>query len=101
MYQHLKNQFTPSIRSLDTANVGVPYPGCSNPLDHTHPKVFQSTLIAINFFLEHAKNQAISSFCCRDTVNFKILQSNWLIIFYLVSGTKFFPDMEFVQDDRK
>ena len=53
------------------------------------------------FFLEHAKNQAISSFCCRDTVNFKILQSNWLIIFYLVSGTKFFPDMEFVQDDRK
>ena len=92
LYQHFKNQFTPSICSLDTASVGVPCPGCSNPLDHTHPKVFQSTLIFINliFFLEHAKNQADSSFCFRDTVNFKILQCDWLIAFYLVSGTRFF-----------
>ena len=43
-----------------------------------------------NFFLKHAKNQADLSFCFRDTVNFKILQCDWLIAFYLVSGTRFF-----------
>ena len=98
-----ENQFAPSIRSLGTANVGVPCSQCSNPLGHTHLKVFQSTLVFINlvFFLEHAKNQSISSFCCRDTVYFKILQSDWLITFYLVSGIRFFANMGSVQDDRK
>ena len=52
-----------------------------------------------NFFLENAKNQANSSFCCRDTVNFKILQSDWLITFYLFS-TRIFLNMGFVQDDK-
>ena len=77
--------------------------GAETHLDHTHPKVFQSVLIFITLFifLEHAKNQANSSFCCRDTVNFKILQSDWLITFYLVSGTRFFLNMGFAQDDRK
>ena len=41
-----------------------------------------SILINLIFLLEHAKNQAVSSFCCRDTVNFKILKSDWLIKFF-------------------
>ena len=59
-----------------------------------------SILINLIFLLEHAKNQTISSFCCRDTVNFKILKSSWLVTFFLVSGTKFFPDIGFMQDNR-
>ena len=59
-----------------------------------------SILINLIFLLEHAKNQTISSFCCRDTVNFKILKSNWLVSFFLVSGTKFFPDIGFMQNNR-
>ena len=38
---------SPSICSLDIANVGVPCPGYSDPLDNAHPKVFQSTF---NFY---------------------------------------------------
>ena len=61
-----------------------------------------SILINLIFLLEHAKNQAkISPFCCRDTVNIKILESDWLITFFLVSGTKFFPDIGFMKDDKK
>ena len=50
-----------------------------------------------NFFCNTLK---ISSFCCRDTVYFKIFQSDWLITFYLVSGTRFFTNMGFAQDDK-
>ena len=60
-----------------------------------------SILINLIFLLEHAKNQAISSFFCKDTVNFKILKSDWLITFFLVSGIKFFSDIGFMQGDRK
>ena len=34
---------------------------------------------------QHAKNQAILSFCFRDTVNFKILHSDWLGVFWPIS----------------
>ena len=60
-----------------------------------------SILTNLIFLLEHDKSQAISSFCCRDTENFKILKSDWLMTFFLVSGTKFFPDIGFMQDDTK
>ena len=44
--------------------------------DHTYPSIFQSS---VNFHeLESTlKNQAISSFCSRDIINSKILQSGW------------------------
>ena len=38
----------------------------------------------MNLF-QHAKNRTFSSFCSRDTVNLKILQSDWLIAFWPIS----------------
>ena len=52
----------------------------------------------------HAKNQAFSSFCSRDTVNLKIVQSDWPRAFWPISQE---PDlskntsMGFVQEYRK
>ena len=34
---------------------------------------------------QYAKNQAFSSFCSRDIVNLKILQSDWLRAFWPIS----------------
>ena len=34
---------------------------------------------------QYAKNQAFSSFCSRDTVNLKTLQSDWSRAFWLIS----------------
>ena len=96
MYQHLKNKFTPSIRSLDVAMLESCVQGAQTQ------KFFDQLLIFINLnFFQHATNQAVSSFYSSDTVNFKILQSNWLITFYLVSGTRFFADTGLVQDNEK
>ena len=39
--------------------------------NQAHRKSFEPT------FYQHAKNQAISSFCSRDKVDLKILQSDW------------------------
>ena len=40
------------------------------------PKIFNQLLIFMNFY-QHAKNQAISSFCVGDIADLKILQSDW------------------------
>ena len=62
LYQHLINQVTPSTHSLDIANVEVPCPGSSYPLEHAHPEVFQSTFNFHKFKnFQHTKNPAISS----------------------------------------
>ena len=34
---------------------------------------------------QYAKNQAFSLFCSRDIVNLKILQSDWLKVFWPIS----------------
>ena len=51
--------------------------------DHTQVNIFQSTLISLNLH-QYAKNQA-SSFCSRDIVNLKVLQSDWLRAFWPIS----------------
>ena len=42
---------------------------------------------------QHAKNQAISSFCSRDIVHLNILQSNWLRAFWPISQEPDFPQI--------
>ena len=44
---------------------------------------------------QYAKNQAFSLFCSRDTVNLKILQSDWSRAFWSVSQE---PDFSQVWD---
>ena len=44
---------------------------------------------------QYAKNQAFSSFCSRDIVNLKILQSDWLTAFWPISQE---PDFSQVWD---
>ena len=74
--------------------------GAQTHLTMPTQKFFNQLLIFINLnFFQHAKNQAISPFYSRDTVNFKILQSDWLI--KLCLGTRFFLDIGFVRDNRK
>ena len=52
--------------------------------DHAHPNFFQPTLISMNLY-QHAQNNAFPSFCSGDLVNLKILQSDWLRVFWPVS----------------
>ena len=48
------------------------------------PIVFDQRLISMNLY-HHAKIQAFSSFSSRDTVDLKILQSDWLKAFWPIS----------------
>lgn len=51
--------------------------------EYTQPKIFEP---ALNFHdLEQHPKKAISSFCSRDLVNLKILQSGWPTTFWLIS----------------
>lgn len=52
------------------------------------------------FFFQDAENEAILSLCSRDKVDIKTLQSDWLRTFYLESKTRFFPNMELMQNNR-
>ena len=47
-------------------------------------KSFYQLLISMNLYRD-AKNQPISSFCSRDIVDSKTLQSNWLTEFWPIS----------------
>ena len=40
---------------------------------------------------QYAKNQDFLSFCSRDIVNFKILQSDWSRAFWRISQNQIFP----------
>ena len=49
---------------------------------------------------QHAKNQAISSFCSGDTADIKMVQSGWMRVFWPISHrTRFFPNMGFTQEN--
>lgn len=77
------NQFVTFIRSWNKANFRGLWPEVLNPfLTTTNRKLFKesfSDFFKSFFFMtlyHHAKNQAISSLCSEDIVDFKILQSN-------------------------
>ena len=54
--------------------------------------IFNQLLFSMNLH-QYAKNQAFSSFCSRNTVNLKILQSDWLRAFWLISQEAEFPQV--------
>ena len=47
-------------------------------------KIFDQLLIFVNLY-QHAKNADVSSICSGEIVDFKILQSDWLITFWQIS----------------
>ena len=51
---------------------------------HAHEKYSAPLLIYVNLY-QHAKNQVISLICSGDMADLKILQSDWLRTFWLVS----------------
>ena len=55
---------------------------------------FDQLLISVNLY-QHAKNQAFSSFCSWDTVDLKILRSDWLRAFWPICQE---PDFSQVWD---
>ena len=61
------------------------------------PVFFYQVLISINFN-QYAKNQALSSFCSRDLVDLKILQSDWPKAFWSISQQ---PDFSQIYDLRE
>ena len=59
MYQHVKNQFIPSVHSSVTVNFRIPSPGWAHPfLTMLTPKIFNHLLIWVKLY-QHAKNQFI------------------------------------------
>ena len=61
------------------------------------PTLFNQLLIFMNLY-QYVKNQAISSFCSKDTDVVKILQSDWLRTFRPISQK---PDFSQVRDLRR
>ena len=73
-YQHTKDQFILLIPSWGKDNFRVlgPHPF----LTMSTPTFLDQLLISMNLY-QYTKNEAFSSFCSRDTVDLKILQSDW------------------------
>ena len=64
------------FHSWNKANFMVQWPEWLNPYSTmTYQKHFNQLLVFMNLH-PHANNQAISSFCSKDIVHLKILQSN-------------------------
>ena len=56
-------------------------------------KIFDQLLIFVNLY-RHAKYDAVSSICSRETVDLKILQSDWLRTFWFISQKKDFSQIK-------
>ena len=60
--------------------------------DQAHPKFFDQLLIHVNS-TQNASYQAISLICSADMVDWKILQSDWLRIYWSISRGQKFPQI--------
>ena len=78
LYQYAKNQFIPSINSLNTVNFRVSSHDLPNPfLTMLTHKTFNHLLICMNLY-QHAKNQLIRSIRYWDWGNFRVLRPHFL-----------------------
>ena len=55
-------------------------------------KVFCQLLIFLNLY-EHAKNEAVSSICSCEILDLKILQPDWLRVFWPISKEQDFSQI--------
>ena len=93
IYQNIKNQFIQLIPSWDTANFRVVTPEWLHPFLTMPPSIFFDSLLISMDLYHNAKKQSFLSFCSRDIVNLKILQSDWLTAFWPKSQE---PDFSWV-----
>ena len=75
--KHVQNQFIPSFYSWHTANFKIPRPKWWHTFLTMHTWTLFNQLFIFMSFHQHAKNWTISSFCYKDIVDLKILQSDW------------------------
>ena len=90
LYQHAKNQLTPSFRSSYIVNFKVSSPRLTTLIfDHLTPKIFKHFLICVNL-CQHEKNQLIPSVHFGDIVNFIVQRPDWPDPFLTTPSQKIF-----------
>ena len=97
LYQHVKNQFIPSLYSLDTVNFRVPSLDWPHPsLTMLTPKICNQLLICVNLY-QYTKTQLIPLLILEIK---KTLQSDWLRAFWPLSQEQGFSQIciGFVQE---
>ena len=83
-----------SVHSSDTDTIlepchkTGPHPFLTMPT----PKIFKHLFICMNLY-QHAKNQLIPSIHSRDTVNFRVLWTDWPHPFLTISTQKIFDQL--------
>ena len=82
-------EIQPILKSFDKSVIPI--------FDNAHPKKINELLIFINLY-QHAKNLVISSICSRDIADIKMVQSDWLRAFWLLSHK---PDFSQIRDLRR
>ena len=109
LHQRAKNQFLPFVHSSDRVNYRVPSHDWPHPLLTTPtPKIFKVLLTCMNLY-HHAKNQLVleiqSTLESRDHIYYiyygEIVHSEIMQFDWLRSGTRFFPNIGFVQEHSK
>ena len=102
LHQHAKNQLIPSVYSWDTVNFRVRKPDWANPyFDHAQPKYFQ-TIFTFCEFVSACKNLGcfINLFWRNSWFKNPEIWLGQSILAY-ISGTRFFPNIELVQEYNK
>ena len=94
LYQHAKNQVSPSVHSWDTQSIWSPEIWLATAIFWPCPTktLYEQLSIFMNLHL-HAKNEAVSSICSREIVDFKILLSDWLRVFWPISHEQDFSQI--------
>ena len=62
--------------------------------------IFQQLLAFVNLY-QHAKNEPVSEISSEEIGDLRILQSDWLRVFWPISGAPFFPNIIFMQEHSK
>ena len=92
LYQHAKKSVKSICSFLRYSQFQSPETRLVKTIfDHAQPKNFQSTFIFLNLY-QHAKNETISLICFDEILDLKILQSDWLRVFWPI-----FQEQDFSQ----
>ena len=92
IYQHAKNQYIPSVHSLDPANFRVTSPDWSDPfLTMLTPKILKLLLIRVKLY-QHAKNHKTFKYTLSGLRQFLATESPLKLMknaFHLISKALF------------
>ena len=92
-YQHIKIELTLFIPFWDTANFSILRPQWPQPFLTIPTTIFSNhPLVSINLN-QNEKTHAFSSFYFKDSVNLKIMQSDWSTAFWPLSEEPYFSQV--------